>query len=95
MRSSRVTADAPLLEAETSSLGHVVENKIITQMPLNGRNYQRLATVAPGVLPSRARNFVDAFFAVNGASMWQNQFVLDGADNTNFGSPGPPAEVVS
>ena len=30
-----VTADVPLLEAETSSLGQVVENKTITQMPLN------------------------------------------------------------
>ncbi|MSV28610.1 MAG: TonB-dependent receptor [Bryobacterales bacterium] len=79
-----VTADVPLLEAETSSLGQVVENKTITQMPLNGRNYQKLATLAPGVLPSRARNFVDDSFAVNGANMWQNQFVLDGADNTNY-----------
>ena len=79
-----VTAEVPLLEAETSSLGQVVENKTITQMPLNGRNYQKLATLAPGVLPSRSRNFVDDGFAVNGANMWQNQFVLDGADNTNY-----------
>ncbi len=79
-----VSSEAPLLEAETSSLGQVVENKTITQMPLNGRNYQKLATLAPGVLPSRSRNFVDDAFSVNGANMWQNQFVLDGADNTNY-----------
>ena len=79
-----VTSELPLLEAETSSLGQVVENKTITQMPLNGRNYQRLAVLAPGVLPSRSRNFVDDSFSVNGANMWQNQFVLDGADNTNY-----------
>jgi hypothetical protein len=79
-----VTAAVPLLESETSSLGQVVENTTITQMPLNGRNYQRLATLAPGVLPSRSRNFVDDAFSVNGANMWQNQFVLDGADNTNY-----------
>lgn len=79
-----VTAEVSLLEAETSSLGQVVENKTITQMPLNGRNYQKLAVLAPGVLPSRSRNFVDDAFAVNGANMWQNQFVLDGADNTNY-----------
>lgn len=79
-----VTSQAPLLESETSSLGQVVENRTITQMPLNGRNYQKLAVLAPGVLPSRTRNFVDDSFAVNGANMWQNQFVLDGADNTNY-----------
>lgn len=79
-----VTALVPLLESETSSLGQVVENRTITQMPLNGRNYQKLAVLAPGVLPSRSRNFVDDSFAVNGANMWQNQFVLDGADNTNY-----------
>lgn len=79
-----VSSELPLLEAETSSLGQVVENKTITQMPLNGRNYQRLAVLAPGVLPSRSRNFVDDSFSVNGANMWQNQFVLDGADNTNY-----------
>lgn len=79
-----VSAQVPLLESETSSLGQVVENRIITQMPLNGRNYQKLAVLAPGVLPSRSRNFVDDAFAVNGANMWQNQFVLDGADNTNY-----------
>lgn len=79
-----VISELPVLEAETSSLGQVVENKTITQMPLNGRNYQRLAVLAPGVLPSRARNFVEDSFSVNGANMWQNQFVLDGADNTNY-----------
>ncbi len=79
-----VSAQVPLLESETSSLGQVVENRTITQMPLNGRNYQKLAVLAPGVLPSRSRNFVDDAFAVNGANMWQNQFVLDGADNTNY-----------
>jgi hypothetical protein len=79
-----VTGALPVLEAETSSLGQVIENQTITQMPLNGRNYQRLAVLAPGVLPSRSRNFVDDSFSVNGANMWQNQFVLDGADNTNY-----------
>jgi len=79
-----VKSELAVLEAETSSLGQVVENTTITQMPLNGRNYQRLAMLSPGVLPSRARNFVEDSFSVNGANMFQNQFVLDGADNTNY-----------
>ncbi|MEZ5354079.1 MAG: TonB-dependent receptor [Bryobacteraceae bacterium] len=79
-----VTAEVPLLQSETSNLGQVIENKTITQMPLNGRNYQELAMLSAGVLPSRAQNFVEDAFSANGAGFDQNVFVLDGADNNNY-----------
>src|ERR1700737_1794497 len=34
-----VSAAAPLLESQTSSLGQVIQEKIITDLPLNGRNF--------------------------------------------------------
>ncbi|MBM3788326.1 MAG: carboxypeptidase regulatory-like domain-containing protein, partial [Acidobacteria bacterium] len=34
-----VTAEAPLLNAETATLAHVVEERAIRQLPLNGRNF--------------------------------------------------------
>ncbi|MDQ6699915.1 MAG: carboxypeptidase-like regulatory domain-containing protein, partial [Acidobacteriota bacterium] len=34
-----VSASAPLLESETSSLGQVIEEKTIVELPLNGRNF--------------------------------------------------------
>lgn len=79
-----VSADLPLLESETSSLGQAIENTTITQMPLNGRNYQELAVLTAGVLPSRRQNFVEDAFSVNGAGFDQNVFTLDGADNNNY-----------
>ena len=79
-----VTAELPLLESETSSLGQAIENTTITQMPLNGRNYQELAVLSAGVLPSRRQNFVEDAFSVNGAGFDQNVFTLDGADNNNY-----------
>ena len=79
-----VTAELPLLESETSSLGQAIENTTITQMPLNGRNYQELAVLTAGVLPSRRQNFVEDAFSVNGAGFDQNVFTLDGADNNNY-----------
>ena len=79
-----VTAEVPLLESETSSLGQAIENTTITQMPLNGRNYQELAVLTAGVLPSRRQNFVEDAFSVNGAGFDQNVFTLDGADNNNY-----------
>jgi hypothetical protein len=79
-----VSGRIPLLEAETSNLGQVIENRTITQMPLNGRNYQDLAILSVGVLPSRNQNFVEDAFSANGASFDQNVFTLDGADNNNY-----------
>ncbi len=79
-----VTGQIPLLESETSNLGQVIENRTITQMPLNGRNYQDLAILSVGVLPSRTQNFVEDAFSANGASHDQNVFTLDGADNNNY-----------
>jgi hypothetical protein len=79
-----VTGQVPLLESETSNLGQVIENRTITQMPLNGRNYQDLAVLSVGVLPSRTQNFVEDAFSANGAGFDQNVFTLDGADNNNY-----------
>ena len=79
-----VTGELPLLESETSSLGQVIENKTITQMPLNGRNYQELAMLSAGVLPSRNQNFIEDAFSANGARFDQNVFTLDGSDNNNY-----------
>ena len=44
-----VVADAPIVRAETASLGTVVENEQVVQLPLNGRLFIMLAGIAPGV----------------------------------------------
>ena len=45
-----VTSQAPLLQAETSSLGQVVETRNANELPLNGRNIFNLVEVAPSVV---------------------------------------------
>src|SRR5205823_3641354 len=49
--SVEVTAETPLLQSETSSLGQVVEQRKANELPLNGRNIYTLAEVAPSVVP--------------------------------------------
>jgi hypothetical protein len=77
-----VSAAAPLLESETSSLGQVIEEKTITDLPLNGRNFIQLATLGAGTLPSTRTAERDSFIS-NGARGVQNSYLLDGIDNRN------------
>jgi hypothetical protein len=95
--SSEVTVEAaaPLLESETSSLGQVVEQHTVNELPLNGRNFIQLATLGAGALPSTRTNERDNFIA-NGARAVQNSYLLDGIDNKNriLGFDGNSAQVV-
>ena len=45
-----VTAETPLLQTETSSLGQVVEERKADELPLNGRNIFNLITVSPAAV---------------------------------------------
>jgi hypothetical protein len=44
-----ITAEAPLVDTTTTTLGGTLSNAIINDLPLNGRNYQNLLTLRPGV----------------------------------------------
>ncbi|MGH9940754.1 MAG: TonB-dependent receptor domain-containing protein [Pyrinomonadaceae bacterium] len=80
--------DTPLLESDTATRGQVIENRRITELPLNGRNPIMLATLAPGVQfngnPQFTRPFDNgdnAQFSINGGVQRHNEFLLDGAPN--------------
>ena len=82
-----VTAAVPLLEAETSNRGAVIDQRKIAELPLNGRDYNQLATLSPGVLLPTPRLSSIGFkgaFNVNGNRAFQNAFLLDGVDNTSY-----------
>jgi hypothetical protein len=82
-----VTAAASLLESQTSSRGLVIDQKKIVELPLNGRDYNQLALLSPGVLQTTPRlasvNFKGAF-NVNGNRTFNNVFLLDGVDNISY-----------
>ena len=78
-----VTADAPVLESQTASLGQVVGTRTINDLPLNGRNYLGLAKLGAGVVEQR-RGGLGAdggSFVANGVRAALNNYNLDGADN--------------
>jgi len=78
-----VTTEAPLLESETSSLSHVLPEREIRELPLNGRNFQQLAWLTAGVMPAIRSRDRESGFNAHGQPMTQNSFIIDGIDNNN------------
>lgn len=90
-----VTGTAPLLESETSSMGHVVQSQQVTELPLLGRNPYALGGLVPGVRISQGMNNLPvdiistSFISINGQRADQNEYLLDGAPNTAAASNQP------
>lgn len=77
-----VVGKSPLLEQNSGTLAQVVPEHMLTQLPLNGRNYLSTANLLPGAVPSEGSR--DATFDMYGNSGIQNAFVLDGARNESY-----------
>jgi hypothetical protein len=83
--SIEVTAQAPLLQTESTTLGADLNTRAVTELPLGGqRVFTYLARLSPGVLAAEpgARDAVGGGFSANGVrSNGQNNFLLNGVDN--------------
>jgi len=85
-----VTAQTPLLQPESSSLGQVIEARKVTEMPLNGRNPLALIALVPGVVPQGSKQdsstgnptgtniFAWGNFQIGGGQANQSATYLDG-----------------
>jgi hypothetical protein len=73
-----IRAEAPLLESTSSALGQVIENRSITDLPLNARNPYALVFLAPGVIGNVAPQFNQANISINGGRPGANEILADG-----------------
>jgi hypothetical protein len=91
-----VTMAAPVLQVEASSLAHVVGEQEIRGLPLNGRNFQQLAWLSAGVMPSTTGRDRESGFNSHGQPVTQNNFIIDGIDNNNnvMGMQDRKAQVI-
>ena len=81
-----VTADTVLVNTEDATVGTVVERQVIENMPLNGRSFQGLISLSPGVAMVTALASSTGQFVVNGQRSDTNYFTVDGV-SANVGSP--------
>ena len=104
----QVTGAAPLLQTESSSLGTVETERRISELPLNGRNFIQLAYLGPGANGGQTGSNVSGgvfeneraneAVSVNGLRVSNNNFLLNGVDNNEFGLGGvvvlPPPDAI-
>jgi Carboxypeptidase regulatory-like domain len=93
-----VAATAELLQSETAAVGTVIENKIITELPLNGRQYLGLVALSPNVntlSPAAGQagsrqggDRANQAISTGGQRIMFDYYTLDGVNNTdpNFNS---------
>jgi hypothetical protein len=103
-----VTGAAPLLQTESSSLGTIETERRIADLPLNGRNFIQLAYLGPGANGGQTGTNVSGgvfenersneAISVNGLRVSNNNFLLNGVDNNEFGLGGvvvlPPPDAI-
>ncbi|PWT97565.1 MAG: hypothetical protein C5B51_31130 [Terriglobia bacterium] len=83
----QVTAETPLLQPETSSLGQVVEQRLTNELPLNGRNPLNLVGLVPSVVPqgqamgtaTGANPHAFGNYQIGGGIAQQNATFVDGS----------------
>src|SRR6266581_858619 len=94
-----VAAEISQVETQSTAFGALVESKQITDLPLNGRNFTQLLTLAPGVtqIPLGAPGAGSTFYgngqkySIAGARPSGQAYLLDDQDMVNFWNNGPGA----
>jgi hypothetical protein len=82
----KVKDTPPAIQTDTSTLGQVVNNHLVEQLPLNERNFLDFALLVPGSqLPAEGsqNSTQGGALSVNGAREQSNNFLLDGVDNND------------
>jgi len=73
-----VLASAPVLEVSNATVGRVVDNRQIRNLPLNTRNVYSLIFLTPGVAGSVSTSYGGMGYSINGARNLMNETVIDG-----------------
>jgi hypothetical protein len=81
-----VSETPPIIQTDASTLGQVVNNRLVQDLPLNERNFLSFALLVPGSeLPTQGsqNSTLGGAINVNGARDQANNFLLEGVNNTD------------
>ncbi len=93
-----IAADDQQVETRSGKVSSLIDEKQVTELPLNGRNYAQLALLVPGVSPVTQTGAGGSFatggtglnsgvdVSVNGNASNQNMWTVDGVNNMDVGS---------
>jgi outer membrane receptor protein involved in Fe transport len=84
-QSITVSAVASLVDSQSASLGQVVQQQAVQDLPLNGRNYLQLAKLTVGVSEAAHGDptAANGAFVANGVRAQLTNYSLDGTDNNS------------
>ena len=82
-----VEAGAPLVNTESATVSTVIDRTFVEDLPLNGRSFQTLIMLTPGVVVTATAFDDQGQFSVNGQRADANYFTVDGV-SANFGVTG-------
>ena len=89
-----VESRTPPVDIELATVSTVVDRAFAENLPLNGRSFQKLILLTPGVALTATASDDQGQFSVNGQRTDANYFTVDGV-GANFGVTGYPAMVQS
>lgn len=75
-----VTAESPLINSTTPEIAATIEARKVLELPVNSRDFSRLALFSPA---AKVTSSGVATLAFNGTDIAQNNFLLDGTDATH------------
>ena len=82
-----VSADATTINTTDASVSTVIDRQFVENIPLNGRSFQTLIMLTPGVVVTAANQYDQGQFSVNGQRADANYFTVDGV-SANIGVTG-------
>src|SRR6266446_1880704 len=82
-----VEAGAPMVNTESAVVSTVVDRTFVDNLPLNGRSFQTLIMLTPGVVLTQTAYDDQGQFSINGHRADANYFTVDGV-SANFGVTG-------
>jgi Carboxypeptidase regulatory-like domain/TonB dependent receptor len=80
-----VTGGAPLMNTESAAVSTVVDRQFAENLPMNGRSFQTLIELTPGVVLTQSIGGSEGQFSVNGQRASSNYWMVDGV-SANIGT---------